>query len=665
MNQHSKAPHSPVAWILISLVLAYIPHAFWLPVWISIYCLGLWLLFLILHQAGWKTPGRFHRYLLIIVALVMLITLLGKPVGKQGGISLLALMLAIKPMEMKSSRDQVLTLFLGMFFLFTTVLFSQNFLLGIYLLLVYWFYLTGLFCVHHSGVTTPEMFRRTGIIILQGLPLAIILFLVFPRLPGSLVGFAEQNQSAVSGISDRMNPGSISNLAMSNQVVFRAEFPKNVPVANKRYWRVLVLRKYNGNAWTQGKDFSPHSVELVSKSDPAQYTVMLEPKDNNYLPALDMPITTPARAKMHPGFVLRRKKERVERKIKYKMRSALACNSSGISRLQKEYLLHVIPSRNPRTKKLCRSFANKTDNKRELIRRILNYFESREFTYTLQPERLTRQHSIDDFLFNTREGFCEHYAQATAWMLRVLDIPSRIVAGYQGGKHNPMGDYLIIRSSHAHAWVEAWIEPRGWTRIDPTGYVAPERIDTGVSATNISGSGSRGSGRGDHGWLGGPWLRIRLFWDSLNYQWYTWVVNYSSSKQRDLFSKFNPGKAKNALTNVFLISLGVVLLFLVCLACFLIRSRDKSVDLPLKIYQKFLHKLSKLNIPVYKNQGPRDLAKHAAYHLPELEGQIRYITEMYIQLRYAETQPREKTKEFQKAVNRFPSAQHILLNFFL
>ncbi|MFW6415547.1 MAG: transglutaminaseTgpA domain-containing protein, partial [Thermodesulfobacteriota bacterium] len=563
--------NNPSLFIVVSLILAYVPHLYRLPYWISAFCLGCWILFFTVNLMGWNPPGRLYRYLLTLLALGLVIIFISQTADQRAGLALLAVMLAVKPLEISTPRDQIFTLFLGLFFLFSVVLFSQTLLMALYVFLVFWFFLASLFCIQQERTSILLVFRQSGIILLQSLPIAIILFLIFPRLPGKLVGFRQEDRQAVSGLSSSMNPGSISKLAMSDQIAFRAKFLGDPPASGERYWRALILRDYNGEVWTQGEPPGNFTAKLSNKSRSRVYTQILEPSGEKYVPALEMPIVQPSKTVMQPGFVLESDKEANE-KVKYRQRSALSYQMRGIGKKQKQHLLQADPDKNPKTGQLCSQLAATSSNKTQVIDKIQDYFRSKEFSYTLEPETLSKANPIDDFLFNTREGFCEHFAQAAAWMLRRADVPSRIVLGYQGGEINPLGDYMIVRNSNAHAWVEAWTETQGWVRVDPTLMVAPQRIESGVLPELTSGSSAGDSNSTAFNRWSNTWYQAKLFWDSLNYQWYNWIVDYTASKQIDLFTRLTPGKdIKRAILYVFFSSLGAILLFLVILTYFWIR----------------------------------------------------------------------------------------------
>src|SRR5690606_25782031 len=135
--------------------------------------------------------------------------------------------------------------------------------------------------------------------------------------------------------------------------------------------------------------------------------------------------------------------------------------------------------RHPRAVEMARSWRSQGLGDEEIVDRALRMFNEQEFYYTLQPP-LAVDDAIDQFLFETRQGFCEHYAAAFTVLMRAAGIPARVVTGYQGGTLNPVGGYVIVRQRDAHAWAEVWLGEKGWVRVDPTAAVAPNRILGGI-----------------------------------------------------------------------------------------------------------------------------------------------------------------------------------------
>jgi transglutaminase-like putative cysteine protease len=332
-----------------------------------------------------------------------------------------------------------------------------------------------------------------------------------------------------------MSPGKISNLIRSNEVAFRVDFDGAVPAQNELYWRGPVLANYNGYSWTQLPRRRLKQLQLTATRPAINYTVTLEPNGELWLLALDIPTRLVADSVMTKDYQLVSKKK-VNDLLRYSTESRLgyeigADESPGYLRATLEY-----PQKfNPRTIAFGKSLAQRFDNHEDIINEVLKMFRNEAFYYTLKPPALGKD-NVDEFLFGTRRGFCEHYAGSFALLMRAAGIPSRIVTGYQGGEYNSSGNYLIVRQSDAHAWTELWLDKRGWIRVDPTAAVSPNRIEQGIdSALADEVSSFRIKNRN-------PIFGDLLYgWDNLQHSWNDWVLNYDEHKQRDFLSKLDLG----------------------------------------------------------------------------------------------------------------------------
>jgi hypothetical protein len=289
-----------------------------------------------------------------------------------------------------------------------------------------------------------------------------------------------------------------------------------------------------------------------------------------------------------------------------------------------------------------------------LLQEILQYFRHKDFSYTLTPPALQQDHPIDDFLFRTRQGYCEHYAQALAWMLRAASIPSRVVAGYQGGELNPVGEYFIVRQSQAHAWVEAYFKDQGWTRVDPTRFIDPGRIDPSLAGSIPGSSRSDRPQSGIFAWLEDFQHQAVLAWDGLNHAWNTWLLGYGESQQNALLRKTGLGSdIRRDLGRIILMGLISLLAFLGLLMLILLRPRFQALDPAQASYRAFLKKLEQSGLTRWRAEGPLNFAHRAAKLRPELAEDIRAITQLYVRIRYREEASRELLADLRAKVKRF------------
>jgi transglutaminase-like putative cysteine protease len=380
------------------------------------------------------------------------------------------------------------------------------------------------------------------------------------------------------------------------------------------------------------------------------YDVTLEPHGQRWLLALDMPIEVPEGSYRAAGFVLIYRKPIMDRML-YKVASApdYRIQPRLWPRIRVQSL-QLPQGLNPRTRELAERWRSEEPDDAAIARRALRLFQEQEFTYTLNPP-LLGIHSVDDFLFETRKGFCEHYASAFTMLMRAAGVPSRVVTGYQGGELNQAGDYYIIRQSDAHAWSEIWLENLGWVRIDPTSVIVPARIELGLAAalSPAERASLPFAARRDRN----PLYQLQLRWDRINAGWNRWILAYGPELQQQFLSRFGlPDwyRMTLALTVVivtFLTVLGIVLLW---------QARPvTSSDPYLKLWQAFCRRLEKLNLARLPYEGPRDFAERASRTRPDLAEEIAAVSDMYISLRYAGVNDPTLAKSFALRVRRFRS----------
>lgn len=640
--------------VIIVLVLSYFPHVLWLPAWVSVFCFSLWAIRFLAAVRHWKPPGRLYLYGLTLLALAGVALFGGGAFyGREAGASLLALMLAVKPFEIRIYRDRMISLFLALFLLFTTLLFTQSLFLGLYLLICLMLISTALMLVNQPR---PRLFASGSqalLLCLQALPPAAIFFVLFPRLPGALIGLRNTDSVSITGLSETLSPGSLSELVQSDAIAFRAEFTDPPPEHRHLYWRAAVLWDFNGTTWTRGTPSRQRHPDPPFKETQTIYSLTLEPTGNTMLPALDIPLEAPPQAALFSDWTLKAR-EKIQDKTHYRMRSGLNFSQPQPDPSHIQRGLALDTALNPRTQALMASLSADSPDPAGLVQQALQYFQQQGFSYTLSPPRLRSRDSVDEFLFRTRRGYCSHFAQALTWMMRCAGIPARIAVGYQGGEQNPMGDYLLVRQSDAHAWVEVALPGQGWTRVDPTRTVAPDRIASGMQQfLTRSGEGSLFMIDDDH-WLMRFGHNLQLSWDALNYHWYTWVVDYTLAKQNRLFSRLHFGEnIWRSLDTVIVIMTVSSLLFVLASALLILPARSAGPDAVKHIYSRFLKKLQKSGIEVPSHQGPRDQAERIARRLPHRKADIKGISDMYIQLRYADVQDKHLLRQFKKRIRAF------------
>jgi transglutaminase-like putative cysteine protease len=476
---------------------------------------------------------------------------------------------------------------------------------------------------------------RTARMILQGIPIAALLFVFFPRLASPLWGMPAD--AGRTGLSDRMAPGSIGALSLSDEVAFRVDFEGAPPPPAQRYWRGPVLARFDGEAWTP-LSYLRRGEPVRQGTRTIEYTVTLEPHGQRWLFALEhaasLPIrpvtdTTSGAAAVDLALLTSDQqlfaKSPLTQALRYTERSVLGASFPSTSNIERRENLQLPRERNPRAIELARELRAGVDSDRAFIAAILSRFRNEAYVYTLTPSPLGEE-PVDGFLFDTRRGFCEHYASAFVVLLRAAGIPARVVTGYQGGEINPDGGYLIVRQSDAHAWAEALIDG-SWQRFDPTAAVAPSRVERGLGAALPLGEYVPYMAQLDMTWL----KSLRLHWDAINYQWQRGVVGFNVDRQRDLLRDLGLGKARHwelvALVAGFIALWGAIVLSFA-------RRRALSADPAGALWSRACRRLARAGLRRRPEEGPLAYAQRAARRWPQWAALFARIGNSYALLRY-------------------------------
>ena len=618
-------------WLVAALALVTLPHLERVPTWLAAVAIALTAWRLLLVYFGLRLPSRWLLVAIALAAAGGVYLSYGRLLGRDPGVALLVVMLALKLLELASHREGMVLTFLAYFLVITNFLYSQTIPVAIYMLFAVWFItatMTGL--QYRQARPAPRVqLRAAGILLAQAAPLALVLFLLFPRVSGPLWGLPQDSLAGMTGLSDRMSPGTLSTLILSDEVAFRAKFETQVPAAPALYWRGPVLWDFDGTTWTAPRVVSvtPHTVTALSEE--INYSVTVEPNGKRWLFALDLPRKTPPRAVLTADFQLLWPGPLTGR-VRYDMSSALdyrAATDETANALQRNRQLPA--GTNPRTVAFARELKARVADERGFVAAVMDHLRAENFTYTLSPPLLTSANPVDQFMFEARAGFCEHYASAFAVMARAAGIPARVVTGYQGGELNTVGEYLIVRQADAHAWVEIWLPSEGWIRVDPTAAVSPARLQTGIETAGAGGAVLPGLAYGRY-----PWLhRARLTWDSVANSWNQLVLGYGLDRQQQLLNRIGINEATwQTLTTVMLVAVGLVTALLAAVS--LHRLRRPPVEPVQRQWDKFCARLAALQLRRAPHEGPLDYARRASAQLPHATARIEAIARLYAQLRY-------------------------------
>ena len=615
-------------------VLGYLPLARYLSWKISAFLalvVGLRLIAL-----RWPTamPGRYVLFALTVAGgSIWLHAYQGVP-GLETGAALFATMLMLKLLELRTRRDHRILVVLIGFLAVVQLLFDRSLAIAFYMSAI----LLGAMIVladlngglgARSWMASIRLAARMS---LEALPIALALFFLFPRLEAPLWSLGSERQSAVIGMSDRLEPGAISELVIDGELAFRARFDRTPPPAERLYWRGLVLWEAGDRGWSPGLDPEaiPRDEPLEEAGDWIDYEVLLEPSKQRWMFALDLPTDHPPNTSLSGDYQLRADGP-ITAPMRYRMRSAQTYRTPKTPESQRRYALRLPDNVTPRMRALADSWRQSTANDSDLVEAALTYFHQEPFFYTLLPPPLGAN-PTDEFLFETRSGFCEHYASSFALLMRIAGIPSRIVLGYLGGEPNRIGGYTMVWQSSAHAWVEVLIEGRGWVRVDPTSAVAPGRIDN-RSATRLLGAGASVRFELDGDSAFAKALRqARDLVDSLDAAWQDWVLDFNVDNQKLLLDRMGLGAYGE--TGLVILMTGTVGVILALTVAALLRSGRQQPDPVQSCYQEFCDRLARVGLARRDWEGPEDFGRRIQQIRPDLADQAARILTLYIDQRY-------------------------------
>jgi transglutaminase-like putative cysteine protease len=569
-------------------------------------------------------------------------------------------MLCLKLLEMKSDRDIMVAIGLGYFVVITVFIFNQSIFIGLYMLLVVVLLTTALTAHSREGTKSlrTNHLKVASNLLLQATPLMLLLFILFPRIPAPLWNLPSDSFGAATGLSDTMSPGNISQLSDDNAVAFRIQFKDKIPPPRQRYWRGPVFTYFDGRTWSNsGKinfksssPFANKSMSYYAIGEPVDYTVTQEPSNQNWLFTLEMSSALPADSDLSPDYeVISR--HPVEKLIRYNVRSYPEYQLDPFITPNKARYLQLPEQPTSRILALINQWRLDSNNDPETIVSLaLQNFRESPFYYTRKPPLLLND-PVDEFLFESRRGFCEHYASSFVYLMRASGIPARVVTGYLGGEVNPVGDYFIVRQSDAHAWSEVWIKDQGWIRIDPTAVIPPSRIENSQDLRRISPRTFVEA----PGWASTLIRTMGYSWDNLNHFWNQWVLNYNTKRQQDFLDKLTSWFGYEDIDwrgMVTLLFSGMLVVFGL-LTIRLLRYDAEKRDPAVIAYQAFCRKLEQRGLIRDPAETFTAFSLRARQSLPEKGPSIAKITSLYQRLRYAPYPPVGGLKRLRLAIRQF------------
>jgi transglutaminase-like putative cysteine protease len=642
-----KAPEAlpplPLATLVAGSALTAAPHTLWLPLWVSIAAVALLSWRAVIAVRGSSLPPRWLLVLLTLGTAAGVFLSYRTLMGRDPGVTLLVMLLFLKLLETRASRDVFVVAFLVYFVALANFFYSQSIPIAGLMLLTVMVGTSALVGFSAPRRPVTENLKTAGRMLAQAGPVMLLLFFLFPRVQGPLWGVPQDAYTGVTGLSDTMSPGAISALSLSDAIAFRVRFEGATPPRNQLYWRGPVMTDFDGSTWRVGLPQLRREMRVDASGAPIDYQVTLEPHNRNWMFALEMPTRIPQSARLTSDY-LPISLVPIRSRIRYEMRSSPQFQArSGANPVDLAAALRLPGGVNPRARALSREWRESLADDSAIVRRAMEFFRGNRFEYTLQPPLLGRN-SVDEFLFDTKQGFCEHFASSFVFLMRAAGVPARVVTGYQGGDTNPVDGYMVVRQADAHAWAEVWLESSGWTRVDPTAAAIPVRVELGITAAAPAGAPLLMRS-------GFTWLRsLRNNWDALTNQWNQWVLGYNPERQLEMLSRLGMKQPSwEAMTLLLFWSVGGALLLV---ALWVLRGMRRE-DAVQRAWLRFCGKLARAGLSRERTEGPLDYAGRVSQRLPEKETAVRAITALYVEQRYGPAADRESLARLRQLVREF------------
>ena len=517
-----------------------LPHVSHLPLWCALLTGAVLLWRARLALVGGALPSHWVLVGVLFLAAGLTLWSYRTLLGKEPGVTMVVALMALKTLELRARRDAFVVFFLGFFLILTHFLYSQSLPVAAAMLVSVWGLLTAL-VLAHLPVGQPSL-RQAGSLAartaLLGAPIMMLLFVLFPRI-GPLWGVPQDG--AKTGLSNSMRMGSVAEVAQDDSIAMRIRFFGPVPPPEALYFRGPVLTRFDGVEWQPLFSTGPQRPgDLRVSGTPVRYEMTLEPLHLPVLPLLEATELAP-QIEGYTSVGLADLQWLTNRPVTDRLRFQAQAHlqfrhGPALRGLDLEEALNLPPGYNPRTlawaQAVRRDPAYTTAGGRVLAQMLYQHIQTQGFSYTLAPGEYGRD-AVDEFWLDRREGFCEHFAAAFVVVMRALDVPARVVTGYQGTDPLPVDGYHTVRQSAAHAWAEYWEPGTGWVRADPTAAVAPSRINRGSRLAPPTGLMSGALGSMSPALL----ASLRQGWEALNNRWNQWVMNYSRSQQMDVLKK--------------------------------------------------------------------------------------------------------------------------------
>ena len=653
-------PRRPLLWLAAALLFTLPPMfgnlASWVPV---LFLLALAMKFW-MEPKGYRLRSTILKLILAAVTVGAIFVTYGTIKGLEPAVSFLAVLVSIKILEAHTAREFQAIVMMAWVLCLCGFLISQDLAIALCLFVAFALLIAALVQFHRGS--SPGAFwlplATTFKLLTQAAPLVILLFLLFPRINAGFSLRIGDLRSARTGFSDRLSPGGIATLANSTNIAFRAEFPdRRSGPSGPMYWRGLVMWHCEGMEWRA--PYTPTSISDLAQRHPAsdnaiRQRITIAPHGARWMFALDRPFGTTTSARLARGNYLY-SLQPIRKARRYEVVSSIEPLGKELEDSERREALQLPASISPAVRELAASFAARGSEPGAIVNSALQFFRTQGFGYSLSPGEYNKN-DLEEFLFRRRTGFCEHYAASFATLMRLAGIPARVVLGYLGGEYNDLGGFFLVRQADTHAWCEVWLPENGWTRIDPTTAVAPDRASQDLSSF-LAGrviSGEMATGQSAFiTQLARLALvnEIKSLWEALNYQWDTRVLGFDADVQ-DVFLTSLGLTNNRPLPLVMQVLLVIAVVLIIYAGWMQLRTRPRG-DRIQAVYERFCQKLARIGVQRDPWEGPWNFAMRASKSLPNESERVRRIIEAYIALRYASEPAAISLTEFVREVNAF------------
>jgi len=662
-----QIPRTTFIWLLAALVSVILPHVGRMPFWLLVMCAAAIVGRILIYQGRIGQPGARVKLLLVTTMVVLLPIEFGRDVfSTDATVGILLVGITLKLLEMNQKRDVLLVMYLCYFTVIAEFIYSQVILIALYMSFCVLLITAALMSLNQTQQAQQPLrtLKMSAVILVQGVPLMLAFFLLFPRI-SPLWSVPLQANAGTTGLSDRMAPGDIGELGRSAQVAFRVRFNGTPPPKEELYWRALTLGSFDGREWS--RDFAggrpqylgPAANERQDWYDafeyggtPIEYNVIMEPTSRNWIYTLQVPRFVDERMQMRRDYQVETL-QRVTQRFTYDARSYPQYRLDVGAQTRVGGTLRIPETGNERAQAFAGELRAANTDDRAYANAVLEHFRNAEFFYTLSPATLGAN-PIDEFLFDTREGFCEHYASAFTFLMRAAGIPARVVTGYQGGEVNPYDGTLTVRQYDAHAWSEVWFDDSGWTRVDPTAAVAPNRISLGSDEVLQQ----------EAAFLDRDMFALVRFRDSLllndlrlrlemaDYAWNRFVLNYDQNRQFELFASLfgNVTRVKIVLMLVSFVLIATLFVAFVVLRKPALNPRPPATQQ----YLRFCDYLARLGFARRRGETPMHYCERVGAANPQWRAELLAVTQAYVELAFiGEAKDPDKLKQLRHHVRKF------------